>query len=85
MPPQLLSGTGRAGKGDNVLAIEMVEQIARAAADQADCPSGTSPLSTIILTIACVSCAVAVAGLMMAGIPASQVGASFSSIPSRGS
>lgn len=37
MHPQLLSGMGRAGKGNNILAIEMVEQIARATADQADC------------------------------------------------
>ena len=43
MHPQLLSGTGRAGKGDHVLAIEMVEQIARAAADQADCPLRHQP------------------------------------------
>ncbi|VTP68955.1 Uncharacterised protein [Leclercia adecarboxylata] len=34
--------------------------------------------------MACVTCAVAVAGLMIAGIPASQVGASFSSIPQQG-
>ncbi|SLR75940.1 Uncharacterised protein [Klebsiella pneumoniae] len=47
-------------------------------------PSGTRPLSTIAFTIAWVSWAVAVAGLMIAGMPASQVGASFSSIPQQG-
>ena len=36
MRPQLLAGGGRAGKGHHVLAIEVVEQIARAAANQAD-------------------------------------------------
>ena len=47
-------------------------------------PSGTRPLSMMAFTIAWVSWAVAVAGLMIAGIPASQVGASFSNMPQQG-
>ena len=37
MHAQLLSGMRRAGKGHYVLAIQIIQQIARAAADQAYC------------------------------------------------
>ncbi len=47
-------------------------------------PSGRMPAPTMVRTIRSVRKDVTVAGLTMAGIPARNVGASFSSIPQQG-
>jgi hypothetical protein len=67
------------------LAVEVVEEIAAAAAEQLNRAGRKQPDSIIARKTASVRYDVTVAGLTMAGIPASSVGASFSNMPHTGS
>ena len=62
----------------------MIEQVARAAADQLDRAVGKDSRSIIARNTDSVRYDVTVAGFTIAGTPASSVGASFSSIPHTG-
>ncbi len=81
---QALPGAGGARKGDHVLAVELVEQIPRAAADQADGAVRHQPAVDDGLHHRLRHLRGSGGGFDDGGMPASQVGASFSSIPQQG-